>query len=268
LLIDHASLSLNQDNAISAGTKVTVNAGILDFKGHTDPIGNLTLTDNGQAYLTGVDNTITTVTSGTLVAESIVCDTLVIGTPAATASAAASSNMAAVQPKVETKAVRIPYFSISAAVVDSHASAVSQVETIHASTEPVIIPEPLTVVEQLNRDAPNPPIPVIIPQANVLASEKALPPVPVSSMHSLPATKSVAKSEVASALVISLAEEEHSAVAKETHKTFFYSEAWNQTVHQLALRCASVNRRLVRPSSLHEAAFDEFELETWTAMLE
>jgi autotransporter-associated beta strand protein len=54
LLIDHATLNLNQDNAISAGTNVTIDGGILDLNTKTDTIGNLTLKSgsivNGTIY--------------------------------------------------------------------------------------------------------------------------------------------------------------------------------------------------------------------------
>lgn len=44
LLIDHATLKINQDNAISAGTDVTINGGVLDLNGKTDAIGDLVMT--------------------------------------------------------------------------------------------------------------------------------------------------------------------------------------------------------------------------------
>ncbi len=54
LLVDHATLDLNQDNAISAGTNVTIEGGILDLNGNTDTIGELTLISgsiiNGTLY--------------------------------------------------------------------------------------------------------------------------------------------------------------------------------------------------------------------------
>ena len=43
LLIDHATLKINQDNAISAGTDVTIDGGTLDLNNKTDAIGYLTL---------------------------------------------------------------------------------------------------------------------------------------------------------------------------------------------------------------------------------
>jgi PKD repeat protein len=44
LTINNATLKINQDNAISAGTNVTINAGVLDLNGHTDVIGDLVMT--------------------------------------------------------------------------------------------------------------------------------------------------------------------------------------------------------------------------------
>ena len=87
LLIDHATLNLNRDDAISAGTKVTVAGGALNFNGHADEIGDLTLTAGGHVHATAIHNTTTTVASGTLTATSIVCDTLIIGSPSGAANA-------------------------------------------------------------------------------------------------------------------------------------------------------------------------------------
>ncbi len=81
LLIDHATLRIGRDNAISAGTSVTVDGGVLDFNGKYSTLGDLVLKNNGTALVTAINNTTTTVASGTLTATSIVCDTLTIGTP-------------------------------------------------------------------------------------------------------------------------------------------------------------------------------------------
>ena len=96
LLIDHATLTLNQDNAISAGTNVTVSGGLLDFNGHADAIGNLTIATGGQVMGTAIANanSTTDVASGTLTAGSIASDTLVIGAPSPGASTV-STNVAA-----------------------------------------------------------------------------------------------------------------------------------------------------------------------------
>ena len=54
LSINNATLKINQDNAISAGTDVTINGGTLDLNGKTDTIGNLLLESgslvNGTLY--------------------------------------------------------------------------------------------------------------------------------------------------------------------------------------------------------------------------
>ena len=65
---------------------MTVDGGVLNFNGHSDDIGNLTLTANGQANATAVKNSTTTITSGTLNAASIACDTLAIGSPPGSAA--------------------------------------------------------------------------------------------------------------------------------------------------------------------------------------
>jgi hypothetical protein len=86
--INNATAILGQDNALSADTDVAVNGGVLNFNGHVSTIGDLTLTADGQVSATAIDNTTTTVAAGTLTAVSIVCDTLVIGSPSAAAAAA------------------------------------------------------------------------------------------------------------------------------------------------------------------------------------
>ena len=91
LLVDHTTLNIGRDDAISAGTNVTVIGGVLNFNGHNDAIGDLTVTDNGQANVTSINNTTTTVASGTLTAVSIVCDTLIIGSSTGTAASAATT---------------------------------------------------------------------------------------------------------------------------------------------------------------------------------
>ena len=54
LLVKNATLKINQDNAISAGTNVTIDGGILDLNGKTDTIGDLLLKSgsvlNGTLY--------------------------------------------------------------------------------------------------------------------------------------------------------------------------------------------------------------------------
>ena len=54
LISDNATLKINQDNAISAGTDVTINGGTLDLNGKTDTIDNLLLESgslvNGTLY--------------------------------------------------------------------------------------------------------------------------------------------------------------------------------------------------------------------------
>jgi hypothetical protein len=79
LLVDHATLKINRNDAISASTNVTVDGGILDFNGKSSTIGNLVLKNNGNAVVTSIKNATTTVASGTLTATSIVCDSLTIG---------------------------------------------------------------------------------------------------------------------------------------------------------------------------------------------
>jgi subtilisin-like proprotein convertase family protein len=81
LLIDHTTLRIDRNNAISASTNVTVDGGTLDFNGNSSTIGNLVLQNNGIAIVNAINNATTKVTSGTLAATSIICDTLTIGPP-------------------------------------------------------------------------------------------------------------------------------------------------------------------------------------------
>jgi hypothetical protein len=79
LAIHNATSILSQDNAVSADTSVTIDGGVLNYHGHADAIGNLTVINGGQVMATVINNATTIVQSGTLTAASIVCDTLVIG---------------------------------------------------------------------------------------------------------------------------------------------------------------------------------------------
>jgi len=113
LLINNATLKINQNNAISADTNVTIDGGILDLNGKTDTIGDLLLksgsilsgtlhanayniesgivtaaisgtgdllkTTTGQATVGTVNTTNTTVSGGELIADSIVTGTLTVG---------------------------------------------------------------------------------------------------------------------------------------------------------------------------------------------
>ena len=88
LAVHGATLTISGDNAISAGTNVTIDGGSLNFNGHADAIGNLTIVNNGQAAVTVLSNNTTTVASGTLTATSIVCDSLVIGSGTGAAGSA------------------------------------------------------------------------------------------------------------------------------------------------------------------------------------
>ncbi len=117
LLINYATFKINQDDAISAGTDVTIDGGILDLNGKTDTIGSLLLksgsvisgtlyansytiengtvtaaitgpgdlqkTTTGQATVGSVNTANTTVIAGELIADSIFTGTLTVG-PGAT----------------------------------------------------------------------------------------------------------------------------------------------------------------------------------------
>jgi hypothetical protein len=102
LLIDHATLILNQNNAISAGTNVTMSGGMLNYNGYADAIGNLVITGGGQVIAGSVTNTVTTVTSGALTVGSIVSDALTIGEAAAAATAQPAKNALQNSPAVSS----------------------------------------------------------------------------------------------------------------------------------------------------------------------
>ncbi len=121
LVNNNATLKINQDNAISAGTNVTIDGGVLDLNGNTDTIGSLLLksgsvingtlhanayniesgtvtaaisgtgdllkTTPGQATVGTVNTANTTVSGGELIADSIFTGTLTVG-PGATVTIA------------------------------------------------------------------------------------------------------------------------------------------------------------------------------------
>ena len=89
ILVDHATLRIDRDGAISPGTNVTVNGGLLDFNGHADNLGSLTLIGNGQAGAAALQSTSIAVASGTLTAVSIVCASLTIGLSSSSAACSA-----------------------------------------------------------------------------------------------------------------------------------------------------------------------------------
>jgi hypothetical protein len=91
LWLDHVTLNLAHDDAITAGTNVTIDGGTLNYNGYTVAIGNLTVKNGGQVTAPVINNDTTTVESGTLTATSIICDTLTIGSPAGTANGASQS---------------------------------------------------------------------------------------------------------------------------------------------------------------------------------
>ncbi len=119
--VNNATAILDQDNALSADTDVTVNGGVLDFNGHVSTLGNLTLTADGQVNATAIDNATTTVASGTLTAVSIVCDTLVIGSPSTAAAAAATATLETPQ-QAAAGAARAFDSKVSAALGQSSAA--------------------------------------------------------------------------------------------------------------------------------------------------
>jgi phosphoribosylcarboxyaminoimidazole (NCAIR) mutase len=100
LLLDHANLTLSEDDSIAAGTNVTIDGGSLNFNGHADITGNLLVKNGGQAVVGAIRNTNTTVESGTLTAVSIVCDTLTIGLPSGTAENSAAALTADPPPSI------------------------------------------------------------------------------------------------------------------------------------------------------------------------
>ena len=67
LTLDHATLMLSQDNAISAGTSVTIDGGILDLNGKTDTISDITMT-SGSIVNGTLQATTYNVESGTVTA--------------------------------------------------------------------------------------------------------------------------------------------------------------------------------------------------------
>ena len=79
LLLDHVTLNLDRDNAISDGTNVTVSGGVLNFGGYATVLGDLVVSDDVQVQGTNLQNATTTVASGTVTVGSIVTGTLTVG---------------------------------------------------------------------------------------------------------------------------------------------------------------------------------------------
>ena len=104
LLIDHATLNLDQNNAISAGTTVTVDGGILNCNAYAQAIGDLTVKNGGQVNAAAISTTTTTVNSGTLTANSIVCDTLTIGSTSGASAGSEQSPVTAASLTIATLA--------------------------------------------------------------------------------------------------------------------------------------------------------------------
>ena len=118
LTLDHVAFNLTGNDVISTGTNVIVDGGTLNYNGHTANIRNLTVKNGGHVNAGSLTNYQTVaVTSGTLTATSIVCDTLIIGAPS---GAAASSAQAAAAPaSAPAIAQTAPAATASAAVSDS-----------------------------------------------------------------------------------------------------------------------------------------------------
>jgi hypothetical protein len=57
LKIDHAAVSIDRDDAISAGTQVTVDGGAAAFQRPRRRVGDLTLLGNSQAHVAALANT-------------------------------------------------------------------------------------------------------------------------------------------------------------------------------------------------------------------
>ena len=68
LLINNSTVKISQDNAISAGTNVTIDGGILDLNTMSDSIGNLLLKSGSVINGTLYANTYT-IESGTITAH-------------------------------------------------------------------------------------------------------------------------------------------------------------------------------------------------------
>ena len=155
--IHSATLVLGQDNAIPAIANVTIDAGALNFNGHADNLGNLLVKNNGQAVVTTISNHTTTVASGTLTANSIICGTLTIGATAAGANPADAPGTALTKNAPEPLAA-----NVIASVSDEHADARPRADNL-------AMPSPLA--SPAHREQP---IPGETVSANSLAATKGL----------------------------------------------------------------------------------------------
>ena len=185
IAIDHATLSILRDNAISAGTNVTVSGGILNFNGFADAIGNLTLTAGSQAFVGTINNNATiTVSSSTLSAVSIICDTLIIGAPSAAVAAnaenaAATSDAVAAQTVSETTAAAIE--DAVASVAEQPAADAANPAAVEETSSSSVLPAvdaPQSALAAMPTDirtdtAPEFVTAAVLPQRNGTAKERS-----------------------------------------------------------------------------------------------
>jgi hypothetical protein len=185
LLINHVTFKINQNNAISAATAVTIDGGVLDLNGKTDAIsslllksgsvingtlvassytiesgtilaaitgsGALTKNTTGQAGVTAINNANTTVNGGTLTADSIITGTLTIGagtTITIAAIAGGPSSTLAIKDTLTQLPVAVVDDSLADTTTDQ-TSAASQVSTSTSVGNAAITAQVISVSEVL-----------------------------------------------------------------------------------------------------------------------
>jgi hypothetical protein len=197
LAINNATLKINQNNAISAGTNVTINAGVLDLNGKTDAIGSLVMTSGsifngtlsassytidsgtvtatlpgpgtlikttaGQASIAAVNNTNTTISAGSLSVNSLVTGTL-------TLAAGTTLTIAAIPGGPSAGGSTSPLVDASAgqtiAVLSNAASAVEPITTMTSASAVSVAralqqaPASVSVEDAASNLASNDPMPI------------------------------------------------------------------------------------------------------------
>jgi hypothetical protein len=183
LSIHNVTLSVNQNNAIAAGAAVTIDGGVLNYNGHSETIGNLIMKNGGQATVTAINNTTTTVESGTLTATSIVCDTLTIGSAS---GAFASSTAANSTNDTSTATDETPILVAGYLLVGSEAV------TSTSNDSPTIVAQPrigqISEAPVLANPAASAPLaaraPRIVPSALVIVNQAIATPTAASAPQS------------------------------------------------------------------------------------
>jgi hypothetical protein len=231
---------------------VTVDGGTLDYNGHAANIGNLTLLGDGHVTAMSVNNTTTTVASGTLTAGSIVCDSLIIGVQTRTDNIVRSPDSAA-QPAVENAAPLFPSDPVSITAADIRAAAVQPV-TIRGVAGKL----PATLPQFIANEADSP-VTVISLANGVVAIEEVLHSATLSSLEPSLATNSAENGNAGFSAVRRLVDASLLAMRTKPEKPYSEPNSWDATLWQAASRRVSAHCWTTRFSALTDEVFGSVE---------